>query len=145
MPRPECSAYAALDRRSGYEIFHRVPDVSRPRGRGSDSATAAVTELECIRRTVRQIRKERMSIETDSDRCSDAPPRGARVHGALSSRATPSRPLQPIDRTAPHSTVKVRARRSSYSPRWNAELLRTSGGVSALELLNRTASITHSN
>jgi putative transposase len=80
--------YAALDRRSGYEIFHRVPGVSRPRGRGSDSATAAVTELECIRRTVRQIRKERMSIETDSDRCSHAPPRGARVYGALSSRAT---------------------------------------------------------
>jgi hypothetical protein len=31
----------------------------------------------------------------------------------------------------------VRIRRSPYSPRWNAELLRTSGGVTAPEFVNK--------
>ena len=110
----------------------------REAGRRGYPATAAVAQLERIRRTVRQTRKERMPIETDADRCSDAAPRNARIHGALSSRAQPSRPRQRIDRAAPRSTAKVRARRSPYSPRWNAELLRTSGGVNELEFVNNT-------
>jgi hypothetical protein len=130
--------YAALDRRSRYQIFRGFPDVSGPGECGDDSATTEVTELECVRRTVRQIRQERVPIETDTDRRSDAPPRGARVHGALSSRTQPSRAREPTDHTAPRSRVKIRAHRSSHPPRWNAELLRTSGGVIASEFLNRT-------
>jgi hypothetical protein len=43
-------------------------DVYRPRRRRSDSAIAAITEFECLRGQIRQIRKERVPIETDADR-----------------------------------------------------------------------------
>jgi transposase InsO family protein len=59
-------------------------------------------------RFVRSV-KERVPIETDTDRRTDAPPRGARVHGALSSRAQPSRPRQSVDRTASPFAVTIRA------------------------------------
>ena len=68
-----------------------------------------------------------------------APPRGARVHGALSSRAQPSRPRQSVDRTASPFNVKGREHWPPNAFGLNTQLLRTSGGMNVSEEVNRTA------
>ena len=87
---------------------------------------------------VRQSHKERVLFETATDRRADAPPRGARVDGAPSSRAQPSRPREPVDRIVPPFSVKAREHWSANALGRIAQFLRTSGGLNVSELLNNT-------